>query len=174
MSNKTFTLLSKKINKDKIIDILGSVYEHSSWVPERLISFDIKIIKNSDELIIKMKSIVECASDKEKLKLLCAHPELGNKLQKLNNLTDFSKLEQKSAGLSDCSDSEIELFKELNREYFAKFEFPFIMAVKEKNKSDVISQFKERKDNSKNQERSNALDEINKIAWLRIKEIYGI
>ena len=89
MSNKTFTLLSKKINKDKIIDILGSVYEHSSWVPERLISFDIKIIKNSDELFIKMKSIVECASDKEKLKLLCAHPELGNKLQKLNNLTDF-------------------------------------------------------------------------------------
>ena len=48
------------------------------------------------------------------------------------------------------------------------------MAVKEKNKSDIISQFKERKDNSKNQERLNALDEINKIAWLRIKEIYGI
>ena len=49
------------------------------------------VIKNNDELFIKMKSIVECASNKEKLKLLCAHPELGNKLQKLNNLTDFSK-----------------------------------------------------------------------------------
>ena len=48
------------------------------------------------------------------------------------------------------------------------------MAVKEKNKSDIILQFKERIENSKNQERSNALDEINKIAWLRIKEIYGI
>jgi 2-oxo-4-hydroxy-4-carboxy-5-ureidoimidazoline decarboxylase len=48
------------------------------------------------------------------------------------------------------------------------------MAVKEKNKSEVISQFKERKENSRNQERSNALDEINKIAWLRIKEIYEI
>jgi 2-oxo-4-hydroxy-4-carboxy--5-ureidoimidazoline (OHCU) decarboxylase len=48
------------------------------------------------------------------------------------------------------------------------------MAVKEKNKSEVISQFKERKENSRNQERLNALDEINKIAWLRIKEIYEI
>ena len=91
-----------------------------------------------------------------------------------SELTDFSTTEQKSAGLSDCSDSEIELFEELNREYFAKFDFPFIMAVKEKNKSAIISQFKERIENSKNQERLNALDEINKIAWLRIKEIYGI
>jgi len=48
------------------------------------------------------------------------------------------------------------------------------MAVKEKNKSEIVSKFKERIENSKNQERSNALVEINKIAWLRIKEIYEV
>ena len=47
------------------------------------------------------------------------------------------------------------------------------MAVKEKNKSEIISSFLKRKNNSRDEERSNALDEINKIAWLRIKEIYG-
>jgi|TARA_B110000495_G_scaffold21742_1_gene15358 2-oxo-4-hydroxy-4-carboxy-5-ureidoimidazoline decarboxylase len=171
MSNKTFTLLSKKINKDKIIDILGSVYEHSSWVPERLISFDIKIIKNSDELFIKMKSIVECASDKEKLKLLCAHPELGNKLQKLNNLTDFSKLEQKSAGLDQCSDEEFETLTRLNKEYRAKFNFPFIIAVKGLTKANIIDEMKKRVKNSYNQEFNTALKEVHKIAKMRLDDI---
>ena len=171
MSNKTFTLLSKKINKDKIIDILGSVYEHSSWVPERLISFDIKIIKNSDELFIKMKSIVECASDKEKLKLLCAHPELGNKLQKLNNLTDFSKLEQKSAGLDQCSDEEFETLTRLNKEYRVRFNFPFIIAVKGLTKANIIDEMKKRVKNSYNQEFNTALKEVHKIAKNRIDDI---
>lgn len=171
MSNKTFTLLSKKINKDKIIDILGSVYEHSSWVPERLISFDIKIIKNSDELFIKMKSIVECASNKEKLKLLCAHPELGNKLQKLNNLTDFSKLEQKSAGLDQCSDDEFETLTRLNKEYSVKFNFPFIIAVKGLTKANIIDEMKKRVKNSYNQEFNTALKEVHKIAKIRLDDI---
>ena len=171
MSNKTFTLLSKKINKDKIIDILGSVYEHSSWVPERLISFDIKIIKNSDELFIKMKSIVECASNKEKLKLLCAHPELGNKLQKLNNLTDFSKLEQKSAGLDQCSDEEFDSLTRLNKEYRLKFDFPFIIAVKGLTKVNIIDEMKKRVENSYIQEFNTALKEVHKIAKIRLDDI---
>ena len=171
MSNKTFTLLSKEINKDKIIDVLGSVYEHSSWVPERLISFDIKIIKNSDELFIKMKSIVECASNKEKLKLLCAHPELGNKLQKLNNLTDFSKLEQKSAGLDQCSDEEFDSLMRLNKEYRLKFDFPFIIAVKGLTKVNIIDEMKKRVENSYIQEFNTALKEVHKIAKIRLDDI---
>ena len=163
--------VSKKINKDKIIDILGSVYEHSSWVPERLISFDIKIIKNSDELFIKMKSIVECASDKEKLKLLCAHPELGNKLQKLNNLTDFSKLEQKSAGLDQCSDEEFQTLTRLNKEYRVKFNFPFIIAVKGLTKANIIDEMKKRVNYSYNQEFNTALKEVHKIAKIRLDDI---
>jgi len=89
-------------------------------------------------------------------------------------LTEFSTTEQKSAGLNDCTDDEIKLFEVFNDEYFSKFNFPFIMAVKEKDKSEIISNFVKRKENSLSQERVNALDEINKIAWLRIKEIYGI
>jgi OHCU decarboxylase len=106
--------------------------------------------------------------------LIVAHPMLAGKKAQNNQLTDFSTTEQKSAGLGDCTDSEIRLFEELNNEYFSKFNFPFIMAVKEKNKSDIILSFKERKENSRLDERSNALNEINKIAWLRIKEIYGL
>jgi 2-oxo-4-hydroxy-4-carboxy--5-ureidoimidazoline (OHCU) decarboxylase len=48
------------------------------------------------------------------------------------------------------------------------------MAIKEKNKSEIKAGFIERQSNSMKQEKQNALAEINKIAWLRIKEIYGI
>ena len=85
-----------------------------------------------------------------------------------------SNKEQKSAGLNDCNDAEIKLFEELNHQYFIKFNLPFIMAVKEKNKSEILSSFKSRQKNTVSQERLNALSEINKIAWLRIKEIYGL
>ena len=105
--------------------------------------------------------------------LITAHPMLAGKKAQNNELTDFSTTEQKSAGLNDCSDDEIKLFEMLNDEYYSKFSFPFIMAVKEKNKSEIISSFIKRKNNSKDKERANALEEINKIAWLRIKEIYG-
>ena len=105
--------------------------------------------------------------------LITAHPMLAGKKAQNNELTDFSTTEQKSAGLNDCTDDEIKLFEKLNVEYYSKFNFPFIMAVKEKNKSEIISSFMKRKNNSREDERDNALKEINKIAWLRIKEIYG-
>jgi OHCU decarboxylase len=165
-----------KQSAEAFLDTFVNLYEHSPWFVERSLPLVIADEKyNSLEKFHELLSNIMLNADSNlQDNLIVAHPTLAGKKAQNNELTDFSTTEQKSAGLSDCSDSEIELFKELNREYFAKFDFPFIMAVKEKNKSDVILQFKERKDNSRDQERSNALDEINKIAWLRIKEIYGI
>ena len=165
-----------KQSAEAFSDTFVNLYEHSPWFVERSLPLVIADEKyNSLEKFHELLSNIMLNADSDlQDNLIVAHPTLAGKKAQNNELTDFSTTEQKSAGLSDCSDSEIELFEELNREYFAKFDFPFIMAVKEKNKSDVILQFKERKDNSRDQERSNALDEINKIAWLRIKEIYGI
>ncbi|MDB9937579.1 2-oxo-4-hydroxy-4-carboxy-5-ureidoimidazoline decarboxylase [Candidatus Thioglobus sp.] len=163
-------------SSEAFLKTFENLYEHTPCFVEKsllLVLADKKY--NSLEKFHELLSNIMLNADSDlQDNLIAAHPTLAGKKAQNNELTDFSTTEQKSAGLSDCSDSEIELFKELNREYFAKFDFPFIMAVKEKNKSDIISKFKERKDNSRNQERSNALDEINKIAWLRIKEIYGI
>ncbi|MDB4037435.1 2-oxo-4-hydroxy-4-carboxy-5-ureidoimidazoline decarboxylase [Candidatus Thioglobus sp.] len=153
-----------------------NLYEHTPWFVEKSLPLVLADKKyNSLEKFHELLSNIVLNADSDlQDNLIVAHPTLAGKKAQNNELTDFSNTEQKSAGLSDCSESEIELFEELNRAYFAKFDFPFIMAVKEKNKSDIILQFKDRIENSRYQERSNALDEINKIAWLRIKEIYGI
>ena len=148
MSNKTFIFLSKKISKKKIIELLRSIYEHSPWVPERLFSNEVNENLNKEYLQRKMRSVVEKASKQEKLDLIRSHPELGNNLKKVDELTEFSKEEQKSAGLDQCNEEEFEVLTQLNKQYRNQFQFPFIIAVKGLSKNDIINEMKKRVYNS--------------------------
>ena len=160
----------------EFLEVFQNLYEHSPWFVEQSlvhVAADDKY-NNLEKFHQLLSEIMLQAKSELQDNLIVAHPMLAGKKAQNNELTDFSTTEQKSAGLNDCSDNEIELFKELNNKYFSKFNFPFIMAVKEKNKSEILVSFKKRQENSHLQERLNALNEINKIAWLRIKEIYGL
>ena len=163
-------------SSEKFLKTFKNLYEHSPWFVEQ--SLEAVALNEKYNNLEKFHEILSeiMLSSKSDMQddLITAHPLLAGKKAQNNELTDFSTTEQKSAGLNDCTDDEIKLFEKLNEEYFSKFDFPFIMAVKEKNKSEIISTFLERKNNSRDEERTNALVEINKIAWLRIKEIYGI
>ena len=171
MYNKTFKFLSQKMEGKKIINLLKGIYEHSAWVPEKLLSENISEIKTKEELELMMKKIVDNSTETEKLNLIKAHPELGTKLQKKEKLTKFSKEEQKSAGLDQCSDEEFEILTNLNNTYRSKFEFPFILAVKGLNKNQIIDNMKKRVNNLKSEEFETAINEIHKIAQLRIKDL---
>ena len=160
----------------EFLEVFQNLYEHSPWFVEQSlvhVAADDKY-NNLEKFHQLLSEIMLQAKSELQDNLIVAHPMLAGKKAQNNELTDFSTTEQKSAGLNNCSDNEIELFKELNNKYFSKFNFPFIMAVKEKNKSEILVSFKKRQENSHLQERLNALNEINKIAWLRIKEIYGL
>ena len=163
-------------SSEKFLKTFKNLYEHSPWfVEQSLEAVALNEKYNNLEKFHEILSEIMLSSNSDMQDdLITAHPLLAGKKAQNNELTDFSTTEQKSAGLNDCTDDEIKLFEKLNEEYFSKFNFPFIMAVKEKNKSEIISTFLERKNNSRDEERTNALVEINKIAWLRIKEIYGI
>ena len=169
------TELARQSSKE-FLEVFQNLYEHSPWFVEQSLVYVAADDKynNLEKFHQLLSEIMLQAKSELQDNLIVAHPMLAGKKAQNNELTDFSTTEQKSAGLNDCSDNEIELFKELNNEYFSKFNFPFIMAVKEKNKSEILVSFKKRQENSHLQERLNALNEINKIAWLRIKEIYGL
>ena len=165
-----------KHSAKEFMETFGNIYEHSPWVAEQALK---QVLGNNEYNDLEMFHQLLCkvmlqANNDLQDNLILSHPMLAGKKAQKKELTDFSTIEQKSAGLNDCNDSEIELFEELNHKYFVKFNFPFIMAVKEKNKSEILSSFKGRQANPVSQERLNALSEINKIAWLRIKEIYGL
>ena len=52
-----------------------------------------------------------------------------------------------------------------------KFGFPFIIAVKGKNKNEILNNFKKRIQNDLNSEFIEAKDQVKKIASFRLKDI---
>ena len=101
------------------------------------------------------------------LKVLNFHPELA--VEKI--MTIESKKEQNNAELNQCTKEELEEFVKLNRDYKKKFNFPFIIAVSGKNKSEILDNFRKRIKNDKNTEFKEAIKQVKKIASLRLKQI---
>ncbi|MDC0531143.1 2-oxo-4-hydroxy-4-carboxy-5-ureidoimidazoline decarboxylase, partial [Alphaproteobacteria bacterium] len=85
--------------------------------------------------------------------------------------TKFSKDEQKSVGLDQCNEEEFKILTNLNQQYKAQFEFPFIIAVKGLSKDHIISEMKIRVNSTKQKELETAMNEIHKIAKLRIYDL---
>ena len=84
------------------------------------------------------------ASEQERLGVLLAHPDLAGKLAQARRLTSDSTAEQASAGLDALTDAERAAFTELNAAYRAKFGFPFIIAVRDHEKSSILAAFHRR------------------------------
>ena len=162
-------------NKSEFLKTFDELYEHSPWVIEKSFESIKKDLKYNDleEFHKILSNTVFNESIDLQMSLIKAHPMLAGKQAKNNELTDFSTNEQKSAGLNSCTDKEIKLFDELNKKYFDKFDFPYILAVKGRVKKEIIENFRSRLENSLKDEKQEALDQINQIALIRIKGIYG-
>ena len=100
-------------------------------------------------------------------KFFNAHPDLAVE----KKLTEDSKNEQKNASLNQCTDEEFVEFRKLNNEYKKKFGFPFIIAVKGKNKEEILNNFRQRLTNNINLEFEEAKKQVKKIASFRLSEI---
>ena len=70
----------------------------------------------------------------------------------------------------ECSEEELNEFKKLNSTY-KKFGFPFILAVKDKNKNEILNNFRKRVNSDSQIEFEEAIKQVKKIASLRLKEI---
>ncbi len=106
----------------------------------------------------------------KKLALIRAHPDLAGKLAFASKVTKDSAKEQVSAGLNSLNPTELKRFTILNDAYRKRFGFPFILAVKGRNKEDIIASFEERMGNTPEQEFIRALSEIEHIALLRLQD----
>ena len=158
----------KKINsldKSEFLSIFGNVFEKSKWISEKV--FDKKPFKNLESFVLEIIDIYENSDNKTILEILNLHPELAVE----KKLTTDSEFEQSKANLKQCTSVEFDEFKKLNIEYKKKFNFPFIIAVKGKNKNEILNYFKERIKNSLDEEFLEAKKQVKKIATFRIEEI---
>ena len=154
-----------KLSKTEFISIFGNIFEKTEWIAERC--YESKPYNNLDELILKMMKIFENTEKEKHLEILNSHPDLAVE----KKLTKDSKNEQKNASLNQCTDKEFIEFKKLNEEYKKKFGFPFIIAVKGKNKEEILNSFRQRITNNINLEFIEAKKQVKKIAIFRLSEI---
>ena len=156
------------LTKSEFITIFGSIFEKSEWIAKE--TFDLKPFKNSKDLVDKMINIYESCSVDKILKILNLHPKLA--IEK--KLSSFSSKEQTGAELNKCSKEELLEFNKLNFDYEKKFKFPFIIAVKGKNKDQILENFKIRIKNNYEKEFQEAKKQVMKIALFRLNEILEI
>jgi len=154
-----------KLSKTEFISIFGNIFEKTEWIAERC--YESKPYNNLDELVSKMMKIFEKIEKERHLEILNSHPDLAVE----KKLTKDSKNEQKNASLNQCTDEEFIEFKKLNEEYKKKFAFPFIIAVKGKNKEEILNSFRQRITNNINLEFEEAKKQVKKIASFRLGEI---
>ena len=160
-----------KINKlpqSEFIKIFANIFENARWIAEEL--YNQKPFDNFEELSSKTLNIFETATKEKQLKILNAHPDLANKA-KISLLTPDSLKEQTSAGLDQCTEGEFNEFKHLNEQYKKKFGFPFILAVKGKNKNEILDNFKKRISFDSTTEFDQAIKQVKQIGSLRLKEV---
>jgi OHCU decarboxylase len=162
---------SQALGRAAFLALYGPVYEHSPWIAEAV--FDSGLTEDhrtAEGLQAAMAAVVEAAPHDRQLALLRAHPDLAGRLAIRGELTPQSAAEQAGAGLGDCSPSEFQRFTALNEAYKAKFGFPFIMAVKGRGRAEILAAFERRAGSDPAAEFRTALDEVHKIALLRLRE----
>jgi len=157
-----------KLPKSEFVKFFANIFENARWIAEEL--YNQKPFNNFEELSSKILNIFETTTKEKQLKILNTHPDLANKT-KISLLTPNSLKEQTSAGLDQCTEEVFVEFKHLNEQYKKKICIPFILAVKGKNKNEILNNFKKRISLDPTTEFDQAIKQVKQIASLRLKEL---
>ncbi|WP_114965978.1 allantoinase PuuE [Alkalilacustris brevis] len=161
-----------RMDRASFVARFGGIFEHSPWIAERAHAFELGPAHDSAAgLHNALARAFRSASPKERLGVLRAHPDLAGKLAAARRLTAESTAEQASAGLDALTDDERRAFTKLNTAYTEKHGFPFIIAVRDHDRQGILNAFRRRLENSREAEFTEACAQVERIAFLRLKEI---
>jgi len=149
--------------------IVGPVFEHSPWIAD--LTWTKRPFASLKNLHRALCETVKNTRDDKQLALIRAHPDLVGRAALAGTLTRESTGEQASAGLNKLSPEEIDLFQKQNAAYKNKFGFPFVVCARLNKKEAILTGFEHRLNNSREQEIKTALEEIFKIAELRLRDL---
>ncbi|SHJ84150.1 2-oxo-4-hydroxy-4-carboxy-5-ureidoimidazoline decarboxylase [Bradyrhizobium lablabi] len=165
MSQKTLADLNV-CSKDDFVAALSNIFEYSPWIAEQAASA--RPFAGVKALFAAMKAAVDRGAPELRLALIKAHPDLANKTQRAAGLTAESNDEQNSVGFDRLSDAEYEAFERVNNAYRAKFGFPYIVSVRRHTKDSILRDFERRLPNDAKTETRKSIEEICRIAALRL------
>jgi 2-oxo-4-hydroxy-4-carboxy-5-ureidoimidazoline decarboxylase len=153
-------------SKDDFVAALNNVFEYSPWIAEQAAAA--RPFAGVRQLFDAMRAAVDGAAPGLRLALIRAHPDLADKTQRAAGLTAESSAEQHSVGLDRLSDDEYAAFQRVNNAYRAKFGFPYIVCVRRHTRDSILRDFERRLPNDANTETQQSIEEICRIAALRL------
>jgi 2-oxo-4-hydroxy-4-carboxy-5-ureidoimidazoline decarboxylase len=168
MSEKTLAELNAS-SRDDFVTALANIFEHSPWIAEE--AAVARPFAGVGALFATMKSALERAPAERRLALIKAHPDLADKTQRAVGLTAESNAEQNSVGLDRLSDAEYQAFERVNNAYRSKFGFPYIVCVRRQTKDSILRDFERRLPNDAATEMKASIEEICRIAALRLDQL---
>jgi OHCU decarboxylase len=118
-------------------------------------------------LVSAFRDVADDLGDDEVLALLRAHPQLAA----AGPMTASSSDEQRSAGLTTVEQRTRDEITAGNARYLETFGFPFIIAVRGLQPADVAAALAQRLDHDRATELATALQQVQRIAELRIGQI---
>jgi 2-oxo-4-hydroxy-4-carboxy-5-ureidoimidazoline decarboxylase len=155
------------LDRQPFVDAIGWVFEHSPWVAERV--WGERPFTDVETLHSRMTAVVGNAARDEQFALVAAHPDLGTRAR----LSDASAGEQQGAGLDRLNAEQFERLQRLNAAYKARFGFPFLYAVKGSTASQILDALEQRLPNDVEQEFSEALRQVARIARFRLDDLFA-
>ena len=158
----------------EFVAAFGSVFEHSAWIAEQALKIEITPYAGGAQAVHSLLSrVFRTASPEQRMGVLQAHPDLAGKLAEAKMLTAESTEEQATAGLDSLTSAEKSAFTDLNIAYVEKFGFPFIIAVKDWSKPEILAAFEARLKNTKAEEFLTACKQVERIAEHRLCAMFG-
>jgi 2-oxo-4-hydroxy-4-carboxy-5-ureidoimidazoline decarboxylase len=156
-------------SKNDFVTALANIFEYSPWIAERAAAA--RPFAGVNALFAAMTAAVGRAPSELRLALIKAHPDLANKTQRAAGLTAESNAEQNSVGLDRLSDPEYEAFERVNNAYRLKFGFPYIVCVRRQTRDSILRDFERRLPNDAKTEMQTSIEEICRIAALRLDQL---
>ena len=157
-----------QLDRAEFVERFGPLFEHSPWVAEN--AWSDRPFADAEELFEALRAAMYSAPRDKQLALIRAHPDLAGKAAIEGTLTHSSTREQASAGLDRLTPDEYAAFTRTNTAYRERFGFPFVVCVREHTKESILRVASERLANTEDEEIRVALEEIAKIARLRLED----
>jgi OHCU decarboxylase len=158
-----------QLGREAFVERYGPLFEHSPWVAAD--AWSDRPFAHTDELFEALRAAMYSAPRERQLALIRAHPDLAGRAAIEGTITDSSKREQASAGLDRLTPDEYEAFMRTNAAYRERFGFPFVVCVREHTEASILRVAAERLEHTRDEEVRVALEEIAKIARLRLEEL---
>ncbi|KAK5643206.1 hypothetical protein RI129_007051 [Pyrocoelia pectoralis] len=156
-----------KLPSHQFIKIFGNIVEHYPAAA-------IDILKNRPfrdvgDISDAVNSYLDSFNEHDMTKIVQLYPDLAGKIADLDKLSPESTYEQISAGIFYISANSKRRLICMNKQYRAKFGFPYIICVLgKKNTSEILDDMESRLRNGNEEELYTAIDEVKKICRLRL------